>query len=339
MDEVDLEPMIVKYCEILAPLFQCEGDRFDFILALLRAAAHEGAGWDTLKESFQMLDDLQVLALAELPHEHFAQPEFTRLRLSLLEYCHLVEMDAPYEILANLCRVRLGLAVSYAPFVANTRRRNRSSRRQKSATGKMKRLHPKQKIDSLKSLTQQVGLPAIGSAFDDFYRAGLRNAIAHSDYIIFGDEFRMRGQTIPADDRARQPTCVVKLPRLHDLINHARAFYRAFVRVEKGALLSVGKNSGRGLRYDDLYKGLLEVLVDSDGYLCGGVIHWPNGTESSYERTSHGSKPLNILPLSGCFETFVGEKHTPHDPFSPLLKPGEAPKYSPLKSTGEGLTW
>ena len=339
MDEVDLESLIVQYCEILAPLFECQGDRFDFILALLRAAAHEGAGWDTLTESFQVLDDLQILGVAELPHEHFAQPEVTRLRLSLLEYCHLVEMDAPYEILANLCRVRLGLAVSYSPFVTNTPRRKRSSNVKKSTPSGMKRLHPKQKIDALKRLTWQVGLPAIGAAFDDFYRAGVRNAIAHSDYIIFGDEFRMRGQTIPADDGTNDPTPVVKLLRLQDLIDHARAFYLAFVRVEKGARMSMGKNYGRGFRYDDRYKGLLEVLVDSDENLCGAVIHWPNGAESSYERTPHGSKPLNIVPLGGCFETFVGEKHTPHHHFSPLLKPGQSPRYSPLKSTGEQLTW
>ena len=339
MDEVDLEPFTVQYCELLAPLFECQGDHFDFILALLRAAAHEGAGWDTLTESFQVLDDLQVLGLAELPHEHFAQPEVTRLRLSLLEYCHLVEMDAPYEILANLCRVRLGLAVSYSPFVTKTPRRKRGCKAQKSTPGEMKRLHPKQKIDALKRLTQQVGLPAIGAAFDDFYRAGVRNAIAHSDYIIFGDEFRTRGQIIPADDETNQATSTVKLPRLQELLDHARAFYLAFIRVEKGARMSIGKNHGRGFRYDERYKGILEVLVDGDEYLRGAVIHWPNGAESSYERTQHGSKPLNILPLDGCFETFVGEKHTPHDPFSPLLKPGQAPTYSPLKSTDEQLTW
>ena len=77
-----------------APLFQANGDRFDFILALLRASGHENAGWDTLSESFKVLDDLNHLASAELPPDYFKEPDITRLRLQLLQYCHLVEMSA-----------------------------------------------------------------------------------------------------------------------------------------------------------------------------------------------------------------------------------------------------
>jgi hypothetical protein len=337
MADFDFEPTIEAYCEKLAPLFQCTGDRFDFVLALLRATGHEKAGWDTLPESWKVLDDLHFLASAELPSEYFGQPELTRLRLRLLEYCHLVEMDAPYEIIANLCRVKLGMPPSHFPFSTKSsqRRQNTASPRKRPA----KALHPADKISAIKALTRKVGLANIGTAFDDFYRAGIRNAISHSDYIIHGDEFRMRNQTIPSEDGTRQRTSVVQLARLEELINIARAFFLAFVRVEKGARLSIGQNKGRGFAYDLRYKGILEIVVDEEEYLCGAVIHWPNGIESSYLRTGEGSRPLNLLPLDGKLEAFVGTQHSPHDPFSPLLKPGDLPRYTPLRDHSDPLNW
>lgn len=337
MNEDDFQAAVEHYCQILFPLFDCAGDRFDFVLALLRASGLEEAGWDTLEESFQLLNDLQLLSSAELPSSHFQTPNVTKLRLRLLEYCHLVEMDAPYDILANLCRVRLGLAVSNCPF---------SSRRVVSLEKQIainnlpaRKLHPQQKIDSIKCLAKDVGMPEIGEAFDDFYRAGTRNAISHSDYIIFCDEFRMRGQTIRTNGDRETRTSIVKLDQLENLIDHARAFYLAFMKVEKAARLSAGNNKGRGFPYDHIYKGILEVLADSEGYLCGVIIHWPNGLESRYLRTAGGSKPINILPLDGCLEAFVGEKPNPHDSFSPLLKPGELPAYTPLSGGNEPLVW
>jgi hypothetical protein len=337
MADFDFEPLINAYCQKLAPLFQCSGDRFDFILAILRATGHENAGWDTLPESLQVLDDLLDLASAELPSEYFNQPDLTRLRLRMFEYCHLVEMDAPYEIIANLCRVKIGLRASQFPFST------KSSTNSQSVAAQTKRparaLHPAQKIDAIKALARKAGLETIGTSFDDFYRAGIRNAISHSDYIIHGDEFRMRNQTIPSEDGAQQRTSVVQIARLEELMNIARAFFLAFVRVEKGARLSIGQNQGRGFAYDHRYKGILEVLVDEDKYLSGAVIHWPNGTESSYLRTREGSRPLNLLPLDGRLEAFVGMQHSPHDPFSPLLKPGELPRYTPLRGHSEPLKW
>ncbi len=281
----DFEQSIVTYCHRLAPIFQPTADRFDYVLALLRASGHENAGWDTLSESFKVLDDLNNLASADLPTDYFREPEITRLRLRLFEYSHLVEMSAPYEIITNLLRVKLGRAVSLTPFAAEPKRTRPKTKKQKS-TSRKSQISPSTKIDVIKSLSKEAGLPEIGAAFDDFYRAGIRNSISHSDYIIHGDEFRMRGQTIPDELDPRLTTSVIKLDRLQQLIDQAGAFYRAFVRVEKGARLSAGANKQRGFPYDPTYRGILEVLADDENYLCGAVIHWPNGHESSYERSA-----------------------------------------------------
>lgn len=338
MADIDVEALIDRYCHILAPLFERSGDPFDYVLALLRATGFEGAGWDTLPESFRMLDDLQLLTMAELPTEHFREPKHTGLRLSLLEYCHLVEMDAPYDIIANLCRVRLGMPASHCPFATEAKVKPQNAGVKKSRKP-AKRLGPADKISQIISLTNRAGIPAIGAAFNDFYRAGIRNAISHSDYILYNEEFRMRSQSIPADDGARSRTSIVKFDRLHELISYARAFYLAFIRVEKGARLALGAYKGRSLKYDERYKGILEILADDVGFLCGAIIHWPNGSESSYIRTANGSKPMNILPIDAILEPTVGEVYSPHDQFSPLLKPGQLPSYTPLNASNEPLHW
>ena len=331
----EFESLIDRYCGILAPLFYLRGDRFDHIIAILRATAYENAGWDALKESFRILDELYYLASAELDSEYFSEPDVTRLRLGLLEYCHLVEMNAPYEIIANLCGVHLGMPVRFNPFESSSGKKKARKARPKSS----KPPTPTQKIQQIKLLTTKIGLPDVGAAFDDFYRSGIRNSVSHSDFIIFGDEFRMRGQTVLSEDTPPVKTSVIRISRLYELLNNARAFYRAFVRVEKGARLEIGKHKGKGFRYDSNYKGILEILADEQGYLCGAVIHWPNSTESSYQRTPAGSRPLNLIPLDGNYETFVGSTYAEHDEFSPLVKLGEPPTYSPLKSSGQPLKW
>ncbi|MDZ4659249.1 MAG: hypothetical protein SH868_16880, partial [Bythopirellula sp.] len=323
MDDSDFEQLIEEYCHILAPLFDGHGDPFDYVLALLRAAGQENAGWDTLEESFRMLDDLHYLSTAHLPQELFPEPKTTRLRLELLQYCHLVEMAAPYDIIANLCRVRLGQPVSYSLFI---RPKN------KGATNKLGNqrqfMSPTDKINIIKSLSRSAELPAIGDAFDEFYRSGIRNAIDHSDYVIHDGEFRMRNQTIKSDEDSNVRTSVIKLARLQEFVSRTRAFYLAFIRVEKGARLTVGQRRGNAFPYDHHYKGILEAVADKEDFLCGAVVHWPNETESYYMRTANGSKPMNVLPLNGELTTFVGEKYSPHDPFSPLVKLGDLPRYT-----------
>jgi hypothetical protein len=48
------------------------------------------------------------------------------------------------------------------------------------------------KIELIKQLSGELGVD-VGSIFDDFYDNRLRNAIAHSDYILTDEDFRCRG--------------------------------------------------------------------------------------------------------------------------------------------------
>ena len=101
------------YAEILNPLFDPTPYRnihrlFEFVCVLVRASGIEDAGWDAWYESQAILNDLQGLAKLELPSDKFPEANPTRLRLVLLSYCHVTEMNLPYSLLANLLRLRIG---------------------------------------------------------------------------------------------------------------------------------------------------------------------------------------------------------------------------------------
>lgn len=91
---------------------------FEFVCVLVRPAGIQGPEWDPWYESQAMLGDLNNLAERDLPAALFREPERTRVRLSLLSYCHVTEMDLPYVLVANLLRVRLGKKYAINPFGA-----------------------------------------------------------------------------------------------------------------------------------------------------------------------------------------------------------------------------
>ncbi len=81
----------------------------------------------------------------------FENRELTSWRLGLLFYSHIVEMSAPYEVLTNLLRFRLGKGYHPNPYYEflseNDRKRFRRSG-----------LFPKQKIEIIQSLSKEAGL-------------------------------------------------------------------------------------------------------------------------------------------------------------------------------------
>jgi len=87
-------------------------------------AGVEAFGWDPLRETQQLLNDvisLIQLALTDLVRRRLRlRPRLTdaaRLRLALLLYSHLTEVDAVavYETLANLVKITTGKALHDGP--------------------------------------------------------------------------------------------------------------------------------------------------------------------------------------------------------------------------------
>ncbi len=341
---VQQPPTFEHYNKALKPLFAGEAvDPLEYACALLRIGGLEDQGWDTLPESFETLRDFTLLAHSELPAEQFRDIEKTRLRLHLVSYAHLIECDAPYDIIANLCRVKAGQPSSILPFWDEAdyqRRQKQAAKNPHKLLTESRPPSPATKIRIIKEHARHAGIPEVGAAFDDFYFPAIRNAIDHSDYVIHGDEFRMRKGRVLTDDAAPVESAIVPLTRLRAIIDGAYAFYNTFFTLHEQARRWFSTIKGKAIPYDHQLKGLLEFLVDDNGLLCGWKVHWPNGTESSYWRSTEGSQPMNIRPhIDEPMEMFVGEYHKDHEPFSRLVARGDTPVYTPLEGSTEPPRW
>ena len=63
------------------------------------------------------LEDLNSFFELNLQEDLFPDRNATHWRIGLLLYSHIVEMDAPYEVLTNLLRFRLGKGYSSFAFL------------------------------------------------------------------------------------------------------------------------------------------------------------------------------------------------------------------------------
>lgn len=327
--EIKREAICDRYVPLMAPLFFPERftdpDIIQLFGSLLRVVGMEDKGWDPYAESRAVLEDLNQLMQLELPAKKFEDADRTNWRLGLLFYSHIVEMSAPYEVLTNLLRFRLGKGYHPNPYYEFLTEKDRKRFRRSG-------LYPKQKIEIIQSLSKEAGLE-FGSIFDEFYRTDFRNAIAHSDFIFTDTGFRCRnGYSNKAFE--------LSYAQVNDLITNAKVFISTFFGLEREARRAFGEKAGKGMTYDPVYKGVMEILVDDEKIMNGFKVHWPNGSESMYRRTENGIDMVNcILALErNTIELFVGLYAQRPGAFSPLVEQGDAPNYTPLEN-GDIPTW
>jgi hypothetical protein len=235
-------------------------------------------------------------------------------------------MDAPYEVLTNLLRFRLGKGYSPNPFFDFL---TQDQKKRFKKTG----LFPKQKIEIIRQLDAEAKL-GVSAIFDEFYRGDLRNAISHSDFIFTDDGFRCRNGNWTNAFK-------ITFEELDNLITKAKVFIGTFFDLEREARRQWGSYSGRGIPYDPHYKGIMEVLVDDDGLMNGFKVHWPNASESLYRRTRDGIDMANcMLDLKNANVSLFVDLYA-RDPgkFSPLVEASGAPIYTRLEGSNIDLTW
>lgn len=111
-----------KYIKILEPVFfppdPARNDIVLYFASLLRVSGIEDPGTDPYAESRALLDDLNGFFKLNLPIDAFPDPVRTEWRIGLLLYSHIVEMDAPFEVITNLLRYQLGNGYSPNPYYA-----------------------------------------------------------------------------------------------------------------------------------------------------------------------------------------------------------------------------
>ncbi len=321
-----------KYIEILKPLFLPDDpvshDIINYFASLLRVFGLEDRGWDPYAESRATLEDLNSFFDLNLPEDLFPDRNATLWRIGLFLYSHIVEMDAPYAVLTNLLRFRLGKGYSpsaFLEFLTDTEKR--SFRKRGISTSR--------KIKMIQELSAEAGLPNVGTIFDDFYDNHLRNAVGHSDYILADDDFRCRGSS--------NLIMAFRIPyeKLDDTLASAKAFIAAFFQVELLARQVWGREKQKAVPYDPHYKGLMEILVDARDLMCGFRVHWPNGSESTYRRTENGVEMINCyLDSEGIrIGLLVGQYAQHPDEFSPLIERDAEPIYTKLDGGDVIPTW
>jgi hypothetical protein len=320
-----------RYIEILKPIFMPDDavshDIIRYFASLLRVLGMEDGGWDPYAESRATLDDINGMFFIDLPQDRFPDANATKRRLGLLLYSHIVEMDAPYEVLTNLLRFRLGKGYSPNPYFDFLTEKQQKSFKK---TG----ISISEKIEIIMRLSKDANLQ-VGSLFDDFYNNRLRNAIAHSDYILAEDDFRCRGGL------SGMKAFRISYEELDRVLTNAKAFIAAFFQMDLLARHAWGTRKQRAIPYDLAYKGLMEVLVDDKDLLCGFRVHWPNNSESTYRRKPDGIEMTNcMVHLKGkTIELMVGLYARQPGSFSPLVEHDAKPIYTKLEGCTEPPTW
>jgi len=192
-----------------------DADEFEYASALLRVRGMEDFGWDPLEETTALFNDLASLLEAPLN-------DYARLRLGLLLYSHLTEVDAMYEMLANLVEITGGERYTMDPFrdLCGPANRRRYAQNPPSA---------KRVVERLKDRSAARGSEELVELLDWFFNDAVRNAFFHSDYILYRDEFRSREATFIDADGRRSST--LKIDGVVDLINRAIAVFQAFISV------------------------------------------------------------------------------------------------------------
>ena len=325
MTEKEVEATRQKYLDALQPIFLPEdpvsNNIVKYFASLLRIVGLEDKGWDPYLESRAILEDLNAILQTELSDSIFPDKDSAIWRIGLLIYSHIVEMDAPYEVITNLLRFRLGKGYSPNPYYMFL---DREQKKRFKRSG----IYPKQKIEIIKRLSAEAGLP-IGEIFDDFYNGKLRNAISHSDYILTDEQFRCRSGT------GAVGAFSIPLEKLNEIITKSKLFISTFFGLEFSARECWGQKKHQAIPYDPVYKGLMEVLVSDDNLMCGFKIHWPNNSESVYRRTKDGIDMANCMldMKNSTIEFFVGSYARNPGVFSPLVEMDGIPSYTAVEGT------
>ena len=303
---------------------------FEFVCTLVRAGGLELGGFDPWYESKAIIDDMRNLSQLSLPAETFPDPLKTRIRLALVAYCTLTEMDLPYVIIANLLRLRCGEKYHLEPFLDLAQKR---PPKKGQAFGKVIPPTPSQKIKRISELAKKASMEPVGTGLAENYDFVLRNAVYHSDYVLHDDSLIIRrGSRLSKKEGHYTPR--IDLEEMDEVITSAFAYFSALYSLYERCRRSFGDFQNAFLPYDGHYKGILQLLFDLEGVLIGFRVYWPNGTTGEYARTKDACTGHNLsFDPDGSINFMVGLIASKRGPFSPLVEEGHEPTYATVPGT------
>jgi hypothetical protein len=239
---------------------------FDFVCTLLRVGGYEMADWDPFEESRNALADYDWLL-----QQIRARGEEAARRVSLLIYCHAVEMSAVHDMLANLIRCKSGTGFRYAPLGGLGRRRRKKPR---GLDVFLDYVPPsaKQKFAKLTAMARAANCEPLSDAIGRVFNDRVRNAFVHSDYVLTASGFRSREGHLAQEMRVEE---------LDAVIAEGFRFYGTFLSLCEEWKLAVGK----GRRFHKLPRyEVLELLSSEYDGLYGFSVHFSNGEKATWMR-------------------------------------------------------
>jgi hypothetical protein len=333
---------IRHYADILNPLFWNDDFNyvhrmFEWACTMIRVTGLKDAGWDSYIESQALLQDFTQLMNLELPKERFPNPAHTQARLALIAYSHMIEMSGPYELLANLLRLRMGMKYSIAPLAHLNKLR--STKVNGVKVNWVKLASPFVRINEIDKMAAKAGVPEVGAALKGIYNSTIRNAVYHSDYAIHADSLRLlSGSHYSKKERVNTP--LISFDELGELTSEAFAFHSALLALWKRQRKLFLDFRGKILPYDDHYKGIIEYTFEDDS-LNGFRVYWPNGTVGVCLRDADGgSYAQNIrFEPDGSINFFVGMLASRPGSFSPCVEVDGQPIYAVIPGTDKRPHW
>lgn len=174
-----MEDYIARVQAAIRHLFESArvADEAAFVFSILGIdSAMEDIGWQPIAETIAFHNDFLNLFSATEDNE-------TRVRIGLVLYGHLVEASYPYHIIYNLLQTIAGETPKIFNFLKLYR----------------KAIPPsvQAKINAIKALANNVGHSEIATIICDLYKNDIRNAFAHSDYVLFDGELRLKHKGLP----------------------------------------------------------------------------------------------------------------------------------------------
>lgn len=262
----------------------------EFAYCLLRVGGTEDKDWDELIESRRTMMYLQDLLKVGKQQLSKKKQLVVTDRINLFIYCHLIEMKAPYHIIANLLKLHKKECYTVDPFNLAEKRRKR-----KTLLGSQPVIYPNQKLRIIKTLDLE---SIISPSMYDFYDDRVRNAFYHSDFVITGSQFRIPSQI--ADS-------IIPLDQVRLQIQKAFIFYSYFFGYVENYKKLYTSLDGREFDLFKLYGEKLKFIINK-GSLVGFEVSRPNNTNSKYVRTNKGVRSLNMsFTKNGEIGFFVGD--------------------------------
>jgi len=330
------------YADILNPLFWNDDFNkvhrmFEWACMMVRVTGMKDAGWDSYIESQELLQDITNLMAVELPADKFSSPSNTHARLALIAYSHMIEMNAPYEFLANALRIRMGMKYSVEPLAHLDKLRDTKVNGVK--TKRLVRASPIAKINEIDAMAKKAGLPNVGVALKGIYNSTIRNAVYHSDYAVHNESMRLlSGSHYSKKEGVNTP--LISFDELGEVTSEAFAFHSALLALWKRQRKLFIDFRGKILPCDDRYKGVIEYTFEEDS-LNGFRVYWPNGTVGICARSADGTSIAQNIQFEpdGSINFFVGILASRPGSFSPCVEADSEPMYAFVPGTNVRPHW